>query len=290
MSRRSRTGDDPLDRARARARAARRAVLRRAAHRQLRRQPRGRAPRCALASLLRYATGRRCRSTRTRSSTARSARRARVVEDLTAALTEGDRGAHPPGRRDQAPGQDGHRRHLALRRDAAPGAARAARCSPPARRATASPTARCARWSPSTPRSSRSRATPATASRAIRAATTTITSSTAAASRATSRRAPRPTRRCAARKHRVATEREVTVVRGRADGRTLIIVPEVKDNQTTGHHAAARAVPRPAAGRRGAPGARGLPRSLPGHRRPGDGDRAGHPRRRARARSTSSTC
>jgi glucosamine--fructose-6-phosphate aminotransferase (isomerizing) len=35
-------------------------------------------------------------------------------------------------------------------------------------------------------------------------------------------------------KHRVATEREVTVVRGRADGRTLVLVPEVKGNQTTG--------------------------------------------------------
>lgn len=35
-------------------------------------------------------------------------------------------------------------------------------------------------------------------------------------------------------KHRVATEREVTVVLGRADQRTLIIVPEVKDAQTTG--------------------------------------------------------
>jgi glucosamine--fructose-6-phosphate aminotransferase (isomerizing) len=35
-------------------------------------------------------------------------------------------------------------------------------------------------------------------------------------------------------KHRVATEREVTVVRGRADGRTLIFVPEVKGNQAVG--------------------------------------------------------
>ena len=34
-------------------------------------------------------------------------------------------------------------------------------------------------------------------------------------------------------KHRAASEREVTVARG-ADGRTLILVPEVKDNQTTG--------------------------------------------------------
>jgi glutamine---fructose-6-phosphate transaminase (isomerizing) len=35
-------------------------------------------------------------------------------------------------------------------------------------------------------------------------------------------------------KHRAAFEREVTVFRGRADGRTGIIVPEVKDNQAVG--------------------------------------------------------
>jgi glucosamine--fructose-6-phosphate aminotransferase (isomerizing) len=35
-------------------------------------------------------------------------------------------------------------------------------------------------------------------------------------------------------KHRVAFEREVTVARGRSDGRTVLIVPEVKGNQTTG--------------------------------------------------------
>jgi glucosamine--fructose-6-phosphate aminotransferase (isomerizing) len=35
-------------------------------------------------------------------------------------------------------------------------------------------------------------------------------------------------------KHRVAIEREVTVAVGRRDGRTLVIVPEVKGNQTTG--------------------------------------------------------
>jgi glucosamine--fructose-6-phosphate aminotransferase (isomerizing) len=33
-------------------------------------------------------------------------------------------------------------------------------------------------------------------------------------------------------KHRVATQREVTVARGRRDGRTVVIVPEVKDNET----------------------------------------------------------
>ena len=32
-------------------------------------------------------------------------------------------------------------------------------------------------------------------------------------------------------KHRVATEREVTVAVGRSDGRTLVLVPEVKGNQ-----------------------------------------------------------
>jgi glucosamine--fructose-6-phosphate aminotransferase (isomerizing) len=35
-------------------------------------------------------------------------------------------------------------------------------------------------------------------------------------------------------KHRVAHEREVTVAVGRSDGRTVIIVPEVKANQCTG--------------------------------------------------------
>jgi glucosamine--fructose-6-phosphate aminotransferase (isomerizing) len=35
-------------------------------------------------------------------------------------------------------------------------------------------------------------------------------------------------------KHRVAAEPEVTVARGRSDGRTIILVPETKDKQTTG--------------------------------------------------------
>ncbi|HLM17900.1 MAG TPA: glucosamine-6-phosphate synthase, partial [Acidimicrobiia bacterium] len=35
-------------------------------------------------------------------------------------------------------------------------------------------------------------------------------------------------------KHRVATTREVWVVRGQRDGRTVVIVPEVKDNVTIG--------------------------------------------------------
>ena len=47
-------------------------------------------------------------------------------------------------------------------------------------------------------------------------------------------------------KRRVASEREVLVARGRSDGRTVIFVPEVKADTATGHHAAARALPRPA--------------------------------------------
>jgi glucosamine--fructose-6-phosphate aminotransferase (isomerizing) len=35
-------------------------------------------------------------------------------------------------------------------------------------------------------------------------------------------------------KHRAAFEREVTVARGRSDGRTFVLVPEVKDNEVTG--------------------------------------------------------
>jgi glucosamine--fructose-6-phosphate aminotransferase (isomerizing) len=35
-------------------------------------------------------------------------------------------------------------------------------------------------------------------------------------------------------KHRAAFEREVTVARGGVDGRTVVLVPEVKDNEVTG--------------------------------------------------------
>ena len=46
-------------------------------------------------------------------------------------------------------------------------------------------------------------------------------------------------------KRRVASEREVLVARGRSDGRTVIIVPEVKAGDGDRHHAAPGAVPRP---------------------------------------------
>ncbi len=83
-------------------------------------------------------------------------------------------------------------------------------------------------------------------------------------------------------KHRAASEREVTVVRGRADNRTMIFVPEVKANQVTGltllHVRFRDRLPAETA----APRPRGLPRPLPGDHRPGHGNRTGHARRCAR--------
>ena len=58
--------------------------------------------------------------------------------------------------------------------------------------------------------------------------------STAAGSGASCAAAPRTNPELRGTKHRVATERLVLVARGRSDGRTVLIVPEVKDNQTTG--------------------------------------------------------
>ena len=43
----------------------------------------------------------------------------------------------------------------------------------------------------------------------------------------------------------MAFEREVTVAVGRSDGRTVLIVPEVKGQPVHGHHPAARPLPRP---------------------------------------------
>ena len=74
----------------------------------------------------------------------------RRVEDLTAALTQRHRGADPARRRHQAPGQDRHRGHLPLRRDAAAGAAGARGAGRRVRPATASATRPCARWPIST--------------------------------------------------------------------------------------------------------------------------------------------
>ena len=79
-------------------------------------------------------------------------------------------------------------------------------------------------------------------------------------------------------KHTVAVERQVFVTRGREDGRTVVIVPETKDDRATGItllHVRFRE--RLAGGRR--PGrAPGLPQPLVGSARRGARDRADVPR------------
>ena len=165
-------------------------------------------------------------------------------------------------------------------------------CSPPARRATASATARSRRSPTSTRPSPRSSATSATGSRATRPSTATPPHVRRRPGRRRAR-LPEPQRaRPGAAGHQapVALERELLVARGRRDGRTLVIVPEVKDGTTTGHHAAARALPRPPAGRHGPRRAAGLPRPLRRPARRRHRDRAGLPRGPARRPARRSTC
>ena len=90
-------------------------------------------------------------------------------------------------------------------------------------------------------------------------------------------------------KHRVATQREVTVARGRRDGRTMVIVPEVKDNVTVGLtllHARFADAP---ARRRRPHRAAGLPGSLRRAARRGHRDHARRSTTRGSPPSTSST-
>ena len=79
-------------------------------------------------------------------------------------------------------------------------------------------------------------------------------------------------------KHRVANEREVLVARGRRDGRPIVIIPEVKDGESTGitllHVRFADQLP--VATARGV--LQGLPQPLRRAARRGAGDRAHVPR------------
>ena len=185
-----------------------------------------------------------------RESRARSARRACVIDDLIAALTRGDRRADPAGRRDQAPGQDRHGRHLAAATRACSTDRSCRRCSPPAPAATCSATARsrCSpisiRRSPTCVGFTRYRIEGDPASDAP------SRSSTAAASRATS--PSRVERNAQLRRHQAPRRRpsaRCSSARGRSDGRTVIFVPEVKGGPDHRHHAAARPLPRPPARR-----------------------------------------
>ena len=98
-------------------------------------------------------------------------------------------------------------------------------------------------------------------------------SSTAAGSPASCRAASSATRSSSAPSAGSPAEREVLVARGRSDGRTVILVPEVKAGTCTGHHAAARALPRPPRRADDARRAAGLRPPLRPPRRLGDGDR-----------------
>ena len=209
-----------------------------------------------LASVLRYATGvRAARRVPGRVRQGRDAEHGGRGPHRRA--HEGDRGAHPARstRSSTRPRPSPSGSRAPTRRCCTCRSCR--RCSPRARRATASRTGRCARWSRSTPRSTRSSGW---TRYSIAGDTIHVIDRGGIARDIPSRTDTSPVLR--GTKHRAATEREVTVARG-ADGRTLILVPEVKGNQTTGHHAAARALPRSLGRRRRAPRARGLPRPLP---------------------------
>ena len=272
--------DDPLVALAVELEPLRRAVLRRRCAPAATTAASTPAPRCVLASLLRYATG-----VVPLDAYQVELRQGRDAEHRHRGphrrAHEGDRGADAARstrsstrRRPSRSGSRARTRRCCTCRSSR-------RCSPPARRATASPTARCARWSRSTPRSTRSSGWTRYASTASRG-DDHPRRSTAAASRATSRRAPTPTRCCAAPSTAPRPSARSRSVRGRADGRTLMLVPEVKGNQTTGLTLLHVRFRDRLAGDGRAPGARGIPRSLPGHRRPGHGDRTGHARRRAR--------
>ena len=240
--------------------------------------PRSGSPRCcATASAW-------CRSTRTRSSTAGSARRASLIEDLTVALTGGHRGAHParstrsstrPRRSPSAsPGPTRALLQVGLVREALDAGAARDRLSYRSLRALAGLdpavadvvgyTRYVVEGDVADPRGHDHRR------------------STGAASPATSRSRTERNPILRGTKHRVATEREVTAAVGRSDGRTLIIVPEIKGNQCTGltllHVRFHDRLPAD----HGPLGARAVPRPL---RRPagrGHRDRADLPRRPAR--------
>ena len=212
-----------------------------------------------------------------------------VLEDLVGALTQRHRRAHPSRRRHQAPGQDGHGRHLPQRRDAPPGSAGQAgpgRRAPPATASATRPCAPSPRSSPSWRRCSATPGTPSTATSTRPATTTPPWSwSTAAASAGSSRSRTADDPELRGTKRWVAVERTVLVARGRSDGRTVIIVPEVKDGEPTGltllH---VRLADGPVAAR-AAGGPPGLPEPLRRHQARGHRDRAGVPRRPSRRRA-----
>jgi fructoselysine-6-P-deglycase FrlB-like protein len=193
----------------------------------------------------------------------------------------GDRGAHPPGRRHQAPGEDGHRRHQPQRRGRARPCARAGgagsrrrprpsqlphaqgarRSRPGRRREVVGYTRYRIEGDPSPARPHLDRRPGRHVARRAqpgRAQPAAARHQAPRGQRARGAGGPWPQRR----PHRD--------LRARGEGRHL-----------HRHHAAARAVPRPAAGRHDAWRAAGLRPSLRPPGRLGDGDRGHLPRRPA---------
>ena len=289
-------GDGPPERpagaARAPASSRRRAALpRRPAGRRLQRRTWRRARRCGWRRCCATPPG-RCPLEVYELDYGRVGTPGVVVEDLTDALTRGHRRADPPGRRHQAPGQDGHRGHLPVGggavRVAAGGASAGRRRA--ARPAELPGAARPGRPRPGGRGGHRLHPLPHRGRRAPSStATIQVVDEGGVAAGLRSRAEPRPDV-LRGTKHRAAIVQEVTVARGGADGRTVVLVPRSKDGAVGGHHPAPRPVRRPPPGRRHARRARGLPGPLrrPGRRRHRDRARASTTTASARCRS--STC
>ena len=196
--------------------------------RHLRRPPRGVAPRCGSSALLRDCAAPR-RSSAYQLRSGKVGTPSVLVDDLTARADPGHRGAHPAGRRHQAPGQDRHGRHLAAATRASRPAARAGDARRRRRPRSADATARSRSSPTSIRRSPRSPASPATASTAIRRATPRSRSSTAAASRVDVPIAGRAQPAAASAPSAASPPSARCSWPGAArDGRTVIFVPEVK--------------------------------------------------------------
>ena len=170
-----------------------------------------------------------------------------LIDDLVAGADQGDRGADPADRHDQAPGQDGHRRHLPQRRGhhRPPARAGGARRRCGTRRHQLSHDEGARRSRPGRGRGARATRATASTARSISIVdrggiSRDLPSRVERNSRAARHEAPGRLRARGARR-RGPQRRAHAGVRARDQGRA-----------DHGHHAAARVVPRPAAGRRDA--------------------------------------
>ena len=207
-------------------------VLRRAAHRRVRRPSRGEHRGTALRAAALHARHRPAGHLRARRGQGRHAcgspRRRHRRADAR------HRGADPSDRRDQAPGEDGDRGHLADRRGAAARAARPGDAGAGAPRDSLSyRTLRTlADLDPAIAEVTGYTRYRIDGSIDDEDATITVVDKGGIAVDLPSRAERSPALR--GTKHRVAGDRDVLVATGRRDNRPIVIVPEVKDNQPTG--------------------------------------------------------